>query len=81
MLSRALEGDIHHGYVEIQERVDSEHTQNESLCSEHLALAERTKELEAWVTKLEGERRDLREEVRILQGARVVLEAEIEAER
>lgn len=46
-------------YAEIQGRVDSQHTRNESLSAERSAWAERAKGLEARAAKLKGECHDL----------------------
>lgn len=54
MLSRTLKGDMLRGFDEIQQRVDSEHAQSESLSAEREALADKAKDLEARVVVLEG---------------------------
>lgn len=70
-----------HALAKIQGRVDSEHAWSESLSAKRAALAERAKGLEVRVAELEGECRDLQEEIRTLRGVRAILETEIKAER
>lgn len=66
MMSRTLEGDVLSGFDEIQNRVDSEHAQGETLrakCEQvqakSEALPEKVRALEAWVAELEEDRRTL----------------------
>lgn len=53
MVSRMLEGDIQHGYTEIQDRVDAEAVKNTSLLRDRLALIEKVRALEAKVAEAE----------------------------
>ena len=67
MVSRALEGDIQRGYLEIQDRVDAEVERKKSLLKERLVLLERVKALEARVAEVEERQRASESEVKTLR--------------
>lgn len=66
LLLQALDDHISRGFTKIQKKVNAEHARSEALGTEHDALAERVKTLEAQVVGLEEERTILQGNVQAL---------------